>query len=89
MTEKKCVNLGTPQTCEPWDTSNFPSFKRKKVEARVLWFCFVFFFPCLKLSREVPNGPVVNTELPVQWVRVRSLMEEPKSYIPNSMAENK
>ena len=59
------------------------------MEARVLWFCFVFFFPCLKLSREVPNGPVVKTELPVQWVRVRSLMEEPKSYIPNSMAENK
>ena len=59
------------------------------MEARVLWFVFVFFFPYLKLSRDVPSGPVVKTELPVQWVQVRSLMEEPRSYIPNSMAENK
>lgn len=80
MTEKKCVNLGTPQT--------YMFFQEEKSGSKSA-LSFVCSFRYLKLSKDVPSGPVVKTELPVQRMQVRSLIEELRSYIPNSVAENK
>ena len=75
------MNFGTPQTCM--------FFQEEKSGSGSAFFVVFCFFPYLKLSRDVPSSPVVKTELPVQWVQVRSLIKELRSNIPNSMAENK
>ena len=67
MTEKKCVNLGTPQT--------YMFFQEEKSGSKSA-LSFVCSFPYLKLSKDVPSGPVVKTELPVQRVQGHSLLGE-------------